>query len=162
MPLCSLSKERFLELFTYSRFQILKAANMKMSAVWDLALRSAVEVHRRFRSAYCHHHDCDESVESWRPRTMEHKNICCHVPLLDKTYTALLGLVPSHKFSSARVRLCVILHIHASWRKRLMLLSYYCYTGSVLYIQAEICAPVSWRSVVVGKVSVAGCQEETH
>jgi hypothetical protein len=44
------------------RFQVLKAASM-MTAVWDIALFSLVEVNRRFRGAYClHHQDVRQST----------------------------------------------------------------------------------------------------
>jgi hypothetical protein len=36
-----------------ARFQALTAASMKMSASWDIAPCSLVEVYRRFRGAYC-------------------------------------------------------------------------------------------------------------
>jgi hypothetical protein len=39
-------------------FQVLKVASMKMTAVWDVAVCSQVEVDRHFRAAYCHHHQC--------------------------------------------------------------------------------------------------------
>jgi hypothetical protein len=40
------------------RFQILAEANMKMTAFWNIALCSLVKVDRRFRAAYCLHHQC--------------------------------------------------------------------------------------------------------
>jgi hypothetical protein len=41
------------------RFQILTPANLKMTAFWDIAPCSLVEVDRRFRCAYCLHHQGD-------------------------------------------------------------------------------------------------------
>jgi hypothetical protein len=43
------------------RFQALTAANVKMTAFWDIEPRSLVEVDRRFRGAYCLHHQGDET-----------------------------------------------------------------------------------------------------
>jgi hypothetical protein len=45
------------------RFQILMAANMKMTAFWDIVPCSLVEVDRRFRGAYCLHHQGDEGPD---------------------------------------------------------------------------------------------------
>jgi hypothetical protein len=39
--------------YSYVRFQVLAATVMKMTAFWDTAPCSLVEVHRRFRGAYC-------------------------------------------------------------------------------------------------------------
>jgi hypothetical protein len=41
------------------RFQVLTAASLKMTAFWDVAPCSVVEVGRRFRDAYCLHHEGD-------------------------------------------------------------------------------------------------------
>jgi hypothetical protein len=41
-------------------FQFLKAASMK-SVFWDVAPCSLVEVYRRFRGAYCFHHQGDDN-----------------------------------------------------------------------------------------------------
>jgi uncharacterized membrane protein (DUF485 family) len=41
-------------------FQVLTAANMKFRVFWDVALCSHVEVDRRFKGAYCLHHQGDE------------------------------------------------------------------------------------------------------
>jgi hypothetical protein len=38
---------------TYSRFQVLMAVGMKMTAFWDITPCSLVEVDRRFRGVYC-------------------------------------------------------------------------------------------------------------
>jgi hypothetical protein len=38
------------------RLQVLKAANLKMTAFWDIEQCSLVEVYRRFRGAYCLNH----------------------------------------------------------------------------------------------------------
>jgi hypothetical protein len=43
------------------RFQVLTAANMKMTVFWHVAPCSLVGIHRRFRGAYCIHHHGDES-----------------------------------------------------------------------------------------------------
>jgi hypothetical protein len=42
------------------RFQVITAVSVKMTAFWDIAPRSLVEVNRRFRGAYCLHHQGDE------------------------------------------------------------------------------------------------------
>jgi hypothetical protein len=44
---------------TWLRFQALTAASMKMTASWDVAPCSIVEVYRRFRNAYCLLHQGD-------------------------------------------------------------------------------------------------------
>jgi hypothetical protein len=41
-------------------FPVLSAASIKITAFWDTALCSLVEVDRRFRSAYCLHHQDDD------------------------------------------------------------------------------------------------------
>jgi hypothetical protein len=38
------------------RFQFLTAVSLKMAVFWDVAPCSLVEVYRRFRGAYCLHH----------------------------------------------------------------------------------------------------------
>jgi hypothetical protein len=38
--------------FTYVRFQVLTASSIKVTAFWDLAPCSLIEIHRSFRSAY--------------------------------------------------------------------------------------------------------------
>jgi hypothetical protein len=38
------------------RFQVLMAAGMKVTAFWDIAPCSLIEVERRFRGVYCLHH----------------------------------------------------------------------------------------------------------
>jgi hypothetical protein len=42
--------------YLYVRFQVLTAASMKFRGFWDVAPCSHVEVNRRFRGAYCLHH----------------------------------------------------------------------------------------------------------
>jgi hypothetical protein len=42
------------------RFQVLTAANMKMTVFWDVAPCSLVEVYRRFRGTYCLNHQGDD------------------------------------------------------------------------------------------------------
>jgi hypothetical protein len=44
----------------FVRFRALVATNMKMTAFWDVALCSFVDVDRRFRGAYCLHHQGDD------------------------------------------------------------------------------------------------------
>jgi hypothetical protein len=47
----------FLPFFITSvRFQILKAATMKMAVFWDAVPCSLIETDRRFRHSYCLHH----------------------------------------------------------------------------------------------------------
>jgi hypothetical protein len=41
------------------RFQVLTASSMKMTAFWDMASYSLIEVNRRLRSAYCLRHQGD-------------------------------------------------------------------------------------------------------
>jgi hypothetical protein len=43
------------------RIQVLTVASVKMTALWDIASCSLVEVYRRFRGAYCLHYHGDES-----------------------------------------------------------------------------------------------------
>jgi hypothetical protein len=42
------------------RFQVLTEASMKFTVFWDVAPCSHVEVDRRFRGAYCLHHQGDD------------------------------------------------------------------------------------------------------
>jgi hypothetical protein len=42
------------------RLQVLMAANMKMTVIWDVALCSLIETDRHFRGFYCLHHQGDE------------------------------------------------------------------------------------------------------
>jgi hypothetical protein len=44
----------------YVRFLVLTAASMKFRLFWDVAPCSHVEVDRRFRGAYCLHHQGDD------------------------------------------------------------------------------------------------------
>jgi hypothetical protein len=46
---------------TFVRFQVLTAASMKMTLIWNVAPCNLVEVYRRFKGAYCLHHQGDES-----------------------------------------------------------------------------------------------------
>jgi hypothetical protein len=41
---------------TLVRFQVLTAASVKLTVFWDMAPCSLIEADRRFRSAYCLHH----------------------------------------------------------------------------------------------------------
>jgi hypothetical protein len=41
------------------RFQVLMVESMKMTAFWNMALSSLVEVDQLFRGAYCLHHQRD-------------------------------------------------------------------------------------------------------
>lgn len=43
------------------KFQFLRAASMKMTAIWDVASCTLAEIGRRFRDAYYHHHQGDQS-----------------------------------------------------------------------------------------------------
>jgi hypothetical protein len=59
-------------LVKYMRFHVLTATNMKMTAFWYIAPCSLVEVNRRFRSAYCLHHQGDNySIELFISLMME-------------------------------------------------------------------------------------------
>jgi hypothetical protein len=40
-------------------FQVLAAASMNMTALWNVQTHSLVEVVRRFRAVYCFHHRPD-------------------------------------------------------------------------------------------------------
>jgi hypothetical protein len=51
---------RSLGLDVKKRFKVLTAASMKMTAFWDIAPCSLIEVDRRFRGAYCVHHQGDD------------------------------------------------------------------------------------------------------
>jgi hypothetical protein len=42
------------------RFYVLAAANVKITAFWDVAPCSVVEIGRRFKGAYCLHHQGDD------------------------------------------------------------------------------------------------------
>jgi hypothetical protein len=42
------------------RFQVLTAASMKMTAVWNVAPCSLIEADRRIRGVYCLHHHPDD------------------------------------------------------------------------------------------------------
>jgi hypothetical protein len=42
------------------KFQVLKAMSMKMAVFWVVAPCSLVEVYRRFKGAFCLHHESDE------------------------------------------------------------------------------------------------------
>jgi hypothetical protein len=44
------------------RFQVLTAANMRITALWDIAPYNVLEVDRRFRGQYCLHHQILEAV----------------------------------------------------------------------------------------------------
>jgi hypothetical protein len=44
---------------TYVRFQVLTAANMKMTVFWDVAPCCLLEVYRRLRGVCCLHHQGD-------------------------------------------------------------------------------------------------------
>jgi hypothetical protein len=56
---------------SYGTFQVLMVASMKMTAFWDVAPCSLVEVDRRFRGVYCLHYQDDE----WR-RYSPLKRLC--------------------------------------------------------------------------------------
>jgi hypothetical protein len=45
-----------------ARYQVLMAASIKFTVFWDVALCSHVEVDRCFRSAYCFHHQSNETA----------------------------------------------------------------------------------------------------
>jgi hypothetical protein len=45
-----------------AKFQVFTAASMKMRVFLYVALCSLVEIHRRFRGAYCLHHQGDEKA----------------------------------------------------------------------------------------------------
>jgi hypothetical protein len=53
------------ETYRGERFQVLTAASVKFRVFWDVAPCSHVEVDRRFRGAYCFHHQGDESSPLW-------------------------------------------------------------------------------------------------
>jgi hypothetical protein len=44
------------ENITKMRFEILTVTSMKMAVFWDVAPCSLIDIDRRFRGAYCHHH----------------------------------------------------------------------------------------------------------
>jgi hypothetical protein len=43
------------------RFHVVMTASMKMTGLWDLAPCSIMEIGRHFKSAYCLHHQVDNS-----------------------------------------------------------------------------------------------------
>jgi hypothetical protein len=47
------------------RFQVLTAASMKVTVVWDVAPCSLVDIDLRFRGAYCLHHQGNESFTTF-------------------------------------------------------------------------------------------------
>jgi hypothetical protein len=48
--------------FIIVRFKVLTATSMKMTAFWDVAPLSLVEVDQCFRDAYCLHHQGDDAL----------------------------------------------------------------------------------------------------
>jgi hypothetical protein len=44
------------------RFQVLTATSMKMTVFWDVVPYSLIEIYRRFRGAYCLHHQGDDEA----------------------------------------------------------------------------------------------------
>jgi hypothetical protein len=50
------------ELYQIVRLQVFMAADMKIKAFWDVVSCSLVRVDRRFRGAYCLHHQGASSV----------------------------------------------------------------------------------------------------
>jgi hypothetical protein len=42
------------------RFEFLTAVRMKMTAFWDIALCSLMDIEQHFRGAYCFHHHPDD------------------------------------------------------------------------------------------------------
>jgi hypothetical protein len=54
-------KKRVLTILYSVRFQVLVTASMKFRAFWNVLLCSQVDIARRFRGAYCVHHQGDES-----------------------------------------------------------------------------------------------------
>jgi hypothetical protein len=64
--------------FNYVRFQVLTTASLKMTAFWDVASCSLVDVDGRFRGAYCRQHQRDDgSTHLW------------NVGLLPRDYTVI-------------------------------------------------------------------------
>jgi hypothetical protein len=63
-------------------FQVLTAASMKMTAFWDVAPRSLVEVDRRLRGAYCLHQGDETSETSvyFYETTRRYIPESCHLP----------------------------------------------------------------------------------
>jgi hypothetical protein len=59
-------------LFNSVRFQVLMAANTKMTVCWDLAPCSLVAVYRRFGGAYCSHYQDGEKAARLTHRTEQH------------------------------------------------------------------------------------------
>jgi hypothetical protein len=41
------------------------AASMKMTVFWDIALCNLIKVDRRFKGAYCHHHQSNKKAVYW-------------------------------------------------------------------------------------------------
>jgi hypothetical protein len=68
---------------------------MKMTVFWDVALCSLVEIDRRFRGAYCLHHQDDRHYEGG---SVKRSNTGCKVP------------EDSHLQAFHRLRLSDLLH----------------------------------------------------
>jgi hypothetical protein len=56
-----------------------------MTTYWDIVLRSLIEVNRRFRDAYCPHHESDEALIMETVCTSEssvyfNETIRCYIP----------------------------------------------------------------------------------
>jgi hypothetical protein len=60
--ICRGGAETYMQISEYFlvRFQVFTVAYMKMTAFWDIAPRSFVEIYWRFKGAYCLHHQGDE------------------------------------------------------------------------------------------------------
>jgi hypothetical protein len=62
------------------RFQVLTAASMKMTVVWDVAPCSLVEIYQRFRGSYCRHHQDVLMMEAVRTsETSVIVSVCLHL-----------------------------------------------------------------------------------
>jgi hypothetical protein len=56
------------------RFQVLSGTSIKMTALWDMTPCSLVIVYRRFRGAYCLHHEDDEKPRG-KKKDWKYKNL---------------------------------------------------------------------------------------
>jgi hypothetical protein len=86
------------------RFQVLTAASMKFRVFWDVAPCSHIELDRRFRGAYCLHHQGGDRIEAVRtPETSVHFNMTTrrYVPgdsKLNNLVSYLYGFFPCGKY----------------------------------------------------------------
>jgi len=95
---------------TYVRFQVLTAASMKFRVFWDVAPCSHVEVDRRFRGAYCLHHQGALMMEAVRTsETSVNFNLTTrrYIPEDSKLHTRRRENFKTHNFLTLRNADCM-------------------------------------------------------